>query len=63
MDVTFIATRVGLDFRGEVIDLRTQACLARTGMYASAETAKSAAASLWRAQSQMGEQFARAVMA
>lgn len=63
MDVTFIATRIGLDFRGEVIDMKTQKCIGRTGLYASAETAKSAAASLWRAQSQMGEQFAQAVMA
>jgi hypothetical protein len=48
MDVTFIAERKGLDFVGQVIDLATQNCVARTGLYASAETAKSAAASMWR---------------
>ncbi|WP_395119669.1 hypothetical protein ACFCQI_01765 [Rhodanobacter sp. FW102-FHT14D06] len=49
MDVTFVATQVGRDFRGEVVDLRTQECLMRTGFYAGAETAVSAAASMWRA--------------
>lgn len=49
MDVTFVATQVGRDFRGEVIDLRTHECLMRTGFYAGAETAVSAAASMWRA--------------
>ena len=66
MDVTFVATPVGKDFRGEVIDLQTQECLARTLNYASAETAKSAATSLWRvkqAQAQAGEQFAQALSA
>lgn len=48
MDVTFIAERKGLDFVGQVIDLTTQNCIARTGTYASAETAKSAAAAMWR---------------
>ena len=48
MEVTFVATPVGPDFRGEVIDLRTLECLARTMNYTSAETAKSVAASLWR---------------
>jgi hypothetical protein len=48
MDVTFIAERKGLDFVGQVIDLATQNCVARTGLYASAETATSAAASMWR---------------
>ena len=50
MGVTFIAERRGLDFVGQVIDLATQEVVARTGLYASAETAKSAAASLWRAK-------------
>lgn len=49
MDVTFVSTQVGSDFRGEVIDLGTQECLMRTGLYASADTAKSAATSQWRA--------------
>jgi hypothetical protein len=60
MDVTFVATPVGPDFRGEVIDVRTHECLARTIHYASAETAKSAAAAMWRV---MQAQEARAVAA
>lgn len=60
MDVTFVATPVGRDFRGEVIDLRTHECVARTMNYASAETAKSAAASMWRV---MQAQAAQAVAA
>lgn len=59
LEVTFIAERRGLDFVGQVIDLATQEVLARTGLYASAETAKSAAASMWRAkQAQEAQQVA-----
>ncbi|MGH8158400.1 MAG: hypothetical protein ACREPQ_09780 [Rhodanobacter sp.] len=50
MEVTFITTQVGRDFRGEVIDIKTHKSLLRTGIYASAETAKSAAVSQWRAK-------------
>jgi hypothetical protein len=49
MDVTFVSTAVGRDFRGEVIDLGTHECLMRTGHYANADDAKAAAASMWRA--------------
>lgn len=50
MEVTFTATRSGTQWIGEVIDLQTHDRLARTGThYASAETAKSAADSMWRA--------------
>lgn len=47
-EVIYIAERVGPVFRGLVIDRTTQEALARTATYASAETAKSAAASMWR---------------
>ncbi len=58
MEVTFTATPVsGGLYIGEVIDLATQRTVARTGTrYTSAETAKSAAASMWRSlQAQMAE--------
>lgn len=49
-EVIYIAEKVGPLHRGLVIDQRTQVALARTGTYVSAETAKSAAASMWRAK-------------
>lgn len=50
MEVTFTATRNGTQWIGEVIDLKTMDRVARTATnYASAETAKSAADSMWRA--------------
>lgn len=55
--VTFIATRTGPVFVGEVIDLGTQRSLLKTAPYASAETAKSAATSMWRAQMALQDQF------
>jgi hypothetical protein len=63
MDVIFIAERHGLDFVGQIIDLTTQNCIARTGRYASAETAKSAAASMWRVMQASEAQEAQAVTA
>jgi hypothetical protein len=63
MDVTFIAEKKGLDFVGQVIDLATQNCVARTGLYASAETAKSAAAGMWRAMQAPGELLAQGLSA
>lgn len=49
-EVTFVATRDGNSWIGEVIDLKTHRRLARTSVrYASEETARSAAASMWRA--------------
>lgn len=51
MEVTFTATRTGTQWIGEVIDLKSHERIARTTTtYASAETAKSAAASMWRAR-------------
>lgn len=59
MEVVFIAEKVGPVFRGLVIDRNTQEALARTATYTSAETAKSAAASMWRVlQSRMAEALA-----
>lgn len=50
MDVTFIATRSGAQWIGEVIDLKTMERVARTkSTYASEGIAKSAADSMWRA--------------
>lgn len=50
LEVTFVAAPSGSSWIGEVIDLKTHDRLVRTGTtYASAETAKSAAASMWRA--------------
>lgn len=50
-EVTFVAAPSGSSWIGEVIDLKTHDRLARTTTtYASAETAKSAAASMWRAK-------------
>jgi hypothetical protein len=50
MEVTFTAARSGTQWTGEVIDLTTHERIARTTTtYASEETAKSAAASMWRA--------------
>jgi hypothetical protein len=56
-EVTFTAARSRTQWIGEVIDLRTYHRLARTGThYASEETAKAAAASMWRAlQAQLRE--------
>ncbi|UGB46964.1 hypothetical protein LQ772_06645 [Frateuria edaphi] len=49
-EVTFTSTRSGPQWVGEVIDLKTQERVARTTTtYASAETARSAADSMWRA--------------
>lgn len=50
-EVTFVATpSTGGLFVGEVIDLQSQERRARTATkYASAETARSAADSMWRA--------------
>jgi hypothetical protein len=50
-EVTFVTSpATGGLFVGEVIDLQTHERLARTATkYASAETARSAAASMWRA--------------
>lgn len=53
-EVTYIAEQVGPVYRGLVIDLRSQEVLYRTATYASAETAKSAAASMWRAKLAIG---------
>jgi hypothetical protein len=50
MEVIFISEKVGPVFRGLVIDQKTQEALMRTATYTSAETAKSAAASMWRAK-------------
>lgn len=49
-EVIYIAERIGPVFRGLVIDQRTHETLLRTATYISAETAKSAAASAWRAK-------------
>jgi hypothetical protein len=50
-EVTFFAAPSGNSWVGEVIDLQTHERIARTTTkYASAETAKSAAASMWRAK-------------
>lgn len=50
MEVTFVATRSGTQWIGEVIDLATHERVARTATtYVAEETAKSAAASMWRA--------------
>lgn len=50
MEVIFISEKVGPVYRGLVIDRNTQEALMRTATYTSAETAKSAAASMWRAK-------------
>jgi hypothetical protein len=50
MEVIFVAEKVGNAYRGEVVNLATHATVSRTGLYSSAEAAKSAAASLWRAK-------------
>ncbi|MGN6383680.1 MAG: hypothetical protein ACTHMK_13840 [Dyella sp.] len=58
-EVIFIAERVGPVWRGLVIDQRTHEAVARTATYASAETARSAAASMWRVmQAQPAEALA-----
>lgn len=49
MNVTFETERVGPLHRGLVIDLDTFEVVSRTSTYASAETARSAAAGMWRA--------------
>lgn len=50
MDVTFVTARSGTQWIGEVINLKTHERVARTASsYAAQETAKSAAASMWRA--------------
>lgn len=49
-DVTFVAERIGNAWIGEVIDTQTQQRVMRTPQhYASAETARSVAVSMWRA--------------
>jgi len=50
MSIIYEAERMGPLFRGLVIDMDTFEVLERTSTYASAETAKSAAVSLWRAK-------------
>lgn len=57
-EVIYIAEKVGPVFRGLVIDQRTQEALARTATYASAETAKSAAASMWRVMQKLDAEMA-----
>lgn len=49
-NIVFEAERVGDQFRGVVIDMNTFEVIERTISYASAETARSAADSLWRAK-------------
>ena len=64
MAIHFETEKVGPTFRGLVVDLDSFQVIARTTTYASAETAKSAAAAMWRVmQAQAGEQFAQAVSA
>lgn len=64
MAIHFETEKVGPTFRGLVVDLDSFQVIARTTTYASAEAAKSAAVSLWRAkQAQMGDQFAKALSA
>jgi hypothetical protein len=58
--IVFESERVGDQFRGVVIDMASFDVIERTGTYASAETARSAAESLWRAKK---AQEARAVVA
>lgn len=48
--IVFEHERVGDQFRGLVIDMSTFEVIERTGTYAHAETARSAAESLWRAK-------------
>lgn len=49
-EVIFLPERVGPVWRGLVVNQRTHETLMRTATYASAETAKSMAASMWRAK-------------
>ena len=61
MCIVYETEKVGPTFRGLVVDLDTFQVIARTTTYASAESAKSAAVSLWRAK--QAEQSKQAVTA